>query len=409
MDHEPPKHRPPNTSFKQQRLKAWQPILTAKSVLPTFFIMGILFAPLGGLLVWRNNKVTEFSFDYTDCITATLPGTTVPDSNFVHSSPVGAFANPTYSIAPSKVSVTVAAQAGGDSWMYPVNRCTVNFTLPVDLQPPVMLYYKLTNFYQNHRKYTKSLDYKQLAGEAAQISEIRGRKGCPLESGELIYPCGLIANSLFNDTFYPVRSVATDTAPPGDGYTFQETGIAWASDKDKYGKYGYTNLSSIYIPENWRPRYPGPPSNPTYAYSADFPPPNIETDEHFQVWMRTAGWPTFLKPYGRNDQTVFKAGQYQMDIDMNFPITTYGGRKHVVITTLGATGGRNNFLGIGFIVAAILSAGLGIIFTAFHIAKPRIIGDHSKISFGGEATSHTRSPNRDDAGGNRIRSRYEDD
>lgn len=39
-----------------------------------------------------------------------------------------------------------------------------------------------------------------------------------------------------------------------------------------------------------------------------------------------------------------------------------------------------------------------------------IIGDHSKISFGGEATVHTRAPNRaDDAGGNRIRSRYEDD
>ena len=39
-----------------------------------------------------------------------------------------------------------------------------------------------------------------------------------------------------------------------------------------------------------------------------------------------------------------------------------------------------------------------------------IIGDHSKISFGGEATAHTRAPNRaDDVGGNRIRSRYEDD
>ncbi|KAG0352171.1 hypothetical protein BG005_008368 [Podila minutissima] len=405
MDHEPPKHRPPNTSFKQQRLKAWQPILTAKSVLPTFFIMGILFAPLGGLLVWRNNKVTEFSFDYTDCLSATDPaGTEVPASTFVHSSPVGSFLKPTYVISP-QVNVTVRAQAGGGPFNYLVDRCTVTFNLPVDLQPPVMLYYKLTNFYQNHRKYTKSLDYKQLAGVASSPTEIRGRKGCPLESGELIYPCGLIANSLFNDTFSTLRTVASETAPTGENYTFQDTGIAWSSDKGKYGKYGYTDLSTVYIPENWRKRYPGPP----YTYSADFPPPNVETDEHFQVWMRTAGWPTFLKPYGRNDQTVFKAGQYRMDIDMNFPITTYGGRKHVVITTLGATGGRNNFLGIGFIVAAILSAGLGIIFTALHIAKPRIIGDHSKISFGGEATSHTRSPNRDDAGGNRIRSRYEDD
>ncbi|KAG0320420.1 hypothetical protein BG000_003592, partial [Podila horticola] len=389
------------TSFKQQRLKAWQPILTAKSVLPTFFIMGILFAPLGGLLVWRNNKVTEFSFDYTDCLLATNPaGTEVPASTFVHSTPVGSFLKPTYVIA-KNVNASRPSQTEVGPFSYPVDRCTVTFNLPVDLQPPVMLYYKLTNFYQNHRKYTKSLDYKQLAGEASTIEQIRGRKGCPLESGELIYPCGLIANSLFNDTF----STVTATTPAGGNYSFLDTGIAWSSDKDKFGKYGYTNLSAVYIPENWRKRYPGPP----YTYSDDFPPPNIELDEHFQVWMRTAGWPTFLKPYGRNDQAVFTAGQYKMDIDMNFPITTYGGRKHVVITTLGATGGRNNFLGIGFIVAAILSASLGIIFTAFHIAKPRIIGDHSKISFGGEATSHTRSPNRDEAGGNRIRSRYEDD
>ncbi|KAG0025059.1 hypothetical protein BGZ81_007436 [Podila clonocystis] len=396
MDHEPPKHRPPNTSFKQQRLKAWQPILTAKSVLPTFFIMGILFAPLGGLLVWRNNKVTEFSFDYTDCLSATTP-TNVPGSTFVHSSPTS-FLPPTYLNSGTRDIVPVP----GKDFKYTVDKCTVTYNLPVDLQPPVMLYYKLTNFYQNHRKYTKSLDYKQLAGEASSLGEIRGRKGCPLESGELIYPCGLIANSWFNDTFSSMRSVATDTAPAGE-YTFLATGIAWSSDKDKFRKYGYTDLSTVYIPENWRDRYPN------HTYSADFPPPDIETNERFQVWMRTAGWPTFLKPYGRNDQAVFKAGQYQMDIDMNFNITAYGGRKYVVITTLGATGGRNNFLGIGFIVAAILSAGLGIVFTAFHIAKPRIIGDHSKISFGGEATSHTRSPNRDDAGGNRIRSRYEDD
>ncbi|KAF9426987.1 hypothetical protein BGZ94_005686 [Podila epigama] len=400
MDHEPPKHRPPNTSFKQQRLKAWQPILTAKSVLPTFFIMGILFAPLGGLLVWRNNKVTEFSFDYTDCVKAADP-TTVPKSTFVHSSPVGDFVKPTYYAV--KGTADTPSATGASSWVYDVERCIVSFHLPVDLQPPVMFYYKLENFYQNHRKYTKSLDYKQLAGEASDVATIQSRKGCPLASGELVYPCGLIANSLFNDTFAGLRGVTSPDAPPSEGYSFQETGIAWPSDKDKFGKYSYSDVTTLTIPENWRRRYP----NTTTTYTADFPPPDIHTDEHFQVWMRTAGWPTFLKLYGRNDKDVLKAGQYELDIVSNFPIDTYGGRKHVVISTIGATGGRNNFLGIGFIVAAILSAGLGIIFTAFHIIRPRIIGDHSKISFGGEATSHTR--NADAPGGNRIRSRYEDD
>ena len=50
-----------DTAFKQQRLKAWQPILTPKTVLPTLFIIGILFAPIGALLIWGNSKV-RYSF-----------------------------------------------------------------------------------------------------------------------------------------------------------------------------------------------------------------------------------------------------------------------------------------------------------------------------------------------------------
>ncbi|GJJ69015.1 hypothetical protein EMPS_01361 [Entomortierella parvispora] len=408
MMDEPPKHRPPNTSFKQQRLKAWQPILTAKSVLPTFFIIGILFAPLGGLLVWKDGMVTELSFDYTACSSVTTP-TVIPGVSWAHPSSVGDFDPPTYVNATGPVTITVQGQVNpANIHTYQVGRCNIQLTFPVDLQPPVMMYYKLTNFYQNHRKYTKSLDYKQLGGEASSKESIISRKGCTINPADpLVYPCGLIANSMFNDTISGLTAVptpGTEAPATGENYTFADTGIAWSTDRTKYGNYGYTNLSAIVPPPNWSIRYPSD------TYSADFPPPKITEDEHFQVWMRTAGWPTFLKAYGRNDNTVLKKGTYQMTIDMNFPIDTYGGKKYIVFSTLGATGGRNNVLGIGYIIAAVLSAALGIIFTAFHIVRPRVIGDHSKISFGGEATVHTRSANRaDDVGGNRIRSRYEDD
>lgn len=46
-----------DTAFKQQRLKAWQPILTPKTVLPTLLIIGLIFAPIGGLLVWGSGLV----------------------------------------------------------------------------------------------------------------------------------------------------------------------------------------------------------------------------------------------------------------------------------------------------------------------------------------------------------------
>ena len=48
---------PLDTAFKQQRLKAWQPILTPRTVLPTLFIVGILFAPIGALLIWGSSLV----------------------------------------------------------------------------------------------------------------------------------------------------------------------------------------------------------------------------------------------------------------------------------------------------------------------------------------------------------------
>lgn len=48
--------KPDNTAFKQQRLPAWQPILTAGTVMPAFFVIGLIFIPIGiGLYVSSNN------------------------------------------------------------------------------------------------------------------------------------------------------------------------------------------------------------------------------------------------------------------------------------------------------------------------------------------------------------------
>lgn len=52
--------RPENTAFKQQRLPAWQPILTAGTVLPAFFIIGLIFIPIGIGLYVTSNNIKEF-------------------------------------------------------------------------------------------------------------------------------------------------------------------------------------------------------------------------------------------------------------------------------------------------------------------------------------------------------------
>ena len=49
-----------DTKLKQQRLPAWQPILTAGTVLPAFFAIGIAFIPLGAVLLVTSNDVSFF-------------------------------------------------------------------------------------------------------------------------------------------------------------------------------------------------------------------------------------------------------------------------------------------------------------------------------------------------------------
>lgn len=51
----------PDTAFKQQRLKSWQPILTPKSVLPTLFVLGAIFAPIGGIFLALSDQVLSLS------------------------------------------------------------------------------------------------------------------------------------------------------------------------------------------------------------------------------------------------------------------------------------------------------------------------------------------------------------
>lgn len=78
--------------------------------------------------------------------------------------------------------------------------CDVQFSVPSDLTPSVFLYYKLTNYYQNHRRYVKSIDTNQLLGKARSVDDLGSGQCKPLgrEGEKGIWPCGLIANSMFN-------------------------------------------------------------------------------------------------------------------------------------------------------------------------------------------------------------------
>ncbi|KAK9728496.1 alkylphosphocholine resistance protein lem3 [Basidiobolus ranarum] len=378
MSSEIKNRKPANTAFKQQRLKAWQPILTPKTVLPTLFIVGILFAPLGGLLLYASDNVSELVIDYTNCAGASDTYQYMPSNAFSAAFP-----------GTSKIPVPqyrVETVPLGPNPNVTISRCYIKLDIPVTLKPPVFLYYKLTNFFQNHRRYVKSFDVNQLKGTPVDVATLENSNCKPLATTTdgtnpgnriAIYPCGLIANSMFNDTIsnFVLLNIPGGAQADNETYAFGAKGIAWASDAQKYKKSGYTDLTQIRPPPNWAVRYPNG------MYTPEFPPPDISQDEHFQVWMRTAGLPNFRKLYGRNDSATMKEGKYEVVIDMNFDVKRYGGTKAIVISTVSFLGGRNPFLGIAYIAVGVACVVLGALFTARHLYKPRKLGDHTYLSW----------------------------
>ncbi|KAJ7702428.1 transcription regulator [Mycena rosella] len=374
--------RPANTAFKQQRLKAWQPILTPKTVLPTLFVIGILFAPIGGLLLWGSSLVSEMTFDYTQCenlppseANGTFNWVAMPSDKFKYnlraSDSKKPITTPQYAFLDNTANISVSDVSDK-------KQCIIEFEIPADIEPTVLLYYKLTNFFQNHRRYVKSLNSDQLQGKEVSNSTLDSGDCKPLATlgGKTIYPCGLIANSYFNDTFTNAFLVN-----PGDGdsttYEFSSAGIAWPGESKKYTSDpvvsgAYKSYDDIVPPPNWQLRIP--------SYNATNMP-NLKTDERFQNWMRTAGLPTFTKLYGRNDNDKMIAGKYHIIVGLNFPVIPYKGTKSVVISTVSWIGGKNSFLGWAYVGAASVFVLLAIAGTARHLIKPRRLGDMTLLSW----------------------------
>ena len=157
-------NRPKNTAFRQQRLRAFKPVHTAKSSAIIFLVASLFFIGIGIVLYVECNNQLEYSIRYDDqCQVSTI--------------------------------------------------CTVSLKINENMPSPVFLYYQLTNFYQNYRLYVKSKSYTQLRGGAAPSSELSNcgdarynkdfigyYSGKTLDPDLTARPCGLIARSDFNDS-----------------------------------------------------------------------------------------------------------------------------------------------------------------------------------------------------------------
>ena len=173
---------------------------------------------IGGVLLAANSKVQEIDIEYTDWeqVLTTDQGTKCSELLGDHET------NYTSNLQDHKGI-----------------RCQVEQSLDVSgfAGEETYLYYGLDNYFQNHRRYVDSRSDPQLRmkeeGEATEECD-------PIEKNEnstrYFAPCGLIANSLFNDTIEIFECLDDDCDTSSDASTtkldLSGENIAWKSDRD---------------------------------------------------------------------------------------------------------------------------------------------------------------------------------
>ena len=281
---------------------SWRPIPTINTTTLCLEVTGILFVLIGIIIVSLSNKIVEIEIRYDNLENCKV-------------------------ITNSENST-----------------CEVNFTIEKDMKKNIFVYYRLKNFYQNHRRYIKSKSNKQLKGNVMGENEIKddcdpiilnkdiylgvkALNGTELNPDGVAHPCGLIAKSYFNDTFEIIKQGGNEEI------IILGNDIAWKVDKEKY--HDSPNYSSL----QWM---------------------SVE-DERFMVWMRPAALPDFRKPWGRIERDLSE-GNYTLIINNRYPVKSFDGEKYFILSTVNSFGGKNYFLGILYLVLGGISVLTGILF-----------------------------------------------
>ncbi|KAL2555947.1 ALA-interacting subunit 5 [Forsythia ovata] len=263
--------KPQYSRFTQQELPACKPILTPGLVITTLISIGIIFIPIGLSSLSASENVVEIVDRYDDaCVPSTGNDEATKHDRLSF-------------IQNEKTNKT----------------CIRNLVVPKKMKHPIYVYYQLDNFYQNHRRYVKSRSDRQYRSPRYEGDTKTCDPESEIDYHKPIVPCGLIAWSLFNDTY----GISTKSNP----IPINKKDIAWGSDKKS--KFG----SNVY-PKNFQKQDPigGGKLNESLPLSEQ---------EDLLVWMRTAALPNFRKLYGR----------IETDLEANEKIRAFGRSSLLVL------------------------------------------------------------------------------
>ena len=311
--------KPDGHAFGQQQLKDWGVHLGKRGWVKLYYALSLFFLILGIVLLAENIRYREWTYVYD--------GTDVDSAS------------------------TCGITSGNEGLA-----CSITFTFDEDVSGSLYVYYGLTNFNQNNRRYTKSVLSDMMVGTStSDIDTDDAELDCyPLiyNGTRMLYPCGLQAMTFFNDeislsTDEETSDVTMDT--DGITYSFEEDGTKYDQvDGFIYSEYtsGQTCaevLGEEYVQdcesyeEDGKLYYYYYPDTDSFEYLHEvfdqISPIKGVTDENFIVWMRLSPFSTFRKYLGKIDTDIVAGESLTFDIINNFDVTSFSGSKSIIIST----------------------------------------------------------------------------
>ena len=211
----------------------------------TFILIGVIFIPIGVAILVSSAKVVELETRYDNLGASNTEPMSYPAACTTngHLSPANCVGGAKVGTSPDSQGCTIKGidynrtYTADDSSVKAVRDCSIpiNIQIQEDMDAPVYMYYKLSNFYQNHRRYVKSRSDTQLSGAGSPDTSTCDPWSSNVD-GTPYYPCGLIAGSFFVDRFDVElkRNGATQFTGQwwNESAQFQKHGIAWKSDRE---------------------------------------------------------------------------------------------------------------------------------------------------------------------------------
>eukprot|EP00746_Dinoflagellata_sp_MGD_P012334 gnl/MRDRNA2_/MRDRNA2_126262_c0_seq1.p1 gnl/MRDRNA2_/MRDRNA2_126262_c0~~gnl/MRDRNA2_/MRDRNA2_126262_c0_seq1.p1 ORF type:complete len:357 (+),score=60.43 gnl/MRDRNA2_/MRDRNA2_126262_c0_seq1:141-1211(+) len=263
---------------------------------------------------------------------------------------------------------------------YGINDEFIDFEVTEDMTGEVFFYYSLSGFYGNYRNYVENRE-NLIVGSALMKYRCKG-EGAPAQTldhalklrngvktpekfadlqtfanfttnvindgdgapesapdGQTLFPCGLVAFSMFADEYSLYNVEAEEKVP------MNFDNIAWSSDMAHFDE-------TIIEQEDG-------------SYKIGDYTSWIRTDlmkQRFAIWYRTSASTKVKHLWGKIPGGL-KKGKYKLILEVNGPIwEDWGVKKSVVISTVSSTGGKGNgFIGVSCIVWGVLLLLMGLV------------------------------------------------